>query len=103
MFASIGRALGFFFNPAFFGTILKAVGLTILLFVALLAGVEYALHMLPTLGSPRVNRVLEGMAPIVMLLGLFAVGGPVAALFVPLYPDMVAGANTARSYTADPK
>jgi CysZ protein len=103
MFASIGRALGFFFNPAFFGTILKAVGLTILLFVALLAGVEYALHLLPTLGSPAVNRILEWMAPIVMLLGLFAVGGSVAALFGSLYLDKVADAIEARSYPADPK
>ncbi len=74
MFASIGRALGLFFDPAFFGVVLKSVGLTLVLFVVLLAGVEYGLHLLPTLGNPAVNRVLEFMAPVLILIGLFAVG-----------------------------
>jgi CysZ protein len=103
MFASIGRALGFFFDPALFGVVLKAFALTIVLFVALLVGAEYALHALPTLGSPVVNRILELMTPILMLLGLFAVGGPVTALFGSLYLDKVADAIEARSYASDPK
>lgn len=103
MFASIGRALGLFFDPAFFGVVLKSVGLTVILFVLLLAGVEYGLHMLPTLGSPAVNKILEWMAPVLMLLGLFAVGGPVAALFGSLYLDRIADAIEARTYPADPK
>ena len=103
MFASIGRALGLFFDPAFFGVMLKSVALTLILFVALLAGVEYGLHMLPTLGSPAINRVLEWMAPVLMLLGLFAVGGPVAALFGSLYLDRIADAIEARAYAADAK
>jgi CysZ protein len=103
MFASIGRALTLFFDPAFFGTVLKSVGLTLILFVALLAGVEYGLHLLPTLGNPTVNRILEWMAPVLMLIGLFAVGGPVAALFGSLYLDRVADAIEARSYTNDAK
>jgi len=103
MFASIGRALGLFFDPAFFGVVLKSVGLTLVLFVALLAGVEYGLHLLPTLGNPTVNRVLEVMAPVLMLIGLFAVGGPVAALFGSFYLDRVADAIEARFYAADAK
>jgi len=103
MFASIGRALGLFFDPALFGIVLKSVGLTLVLFVALLAGVEYGLHLLPTLGSPTVNRILEFMAPVLMLIGLFAVGGPVAALFGSLYLDRIADAIEARSYAADAK
>jgi len=103
MFASIGRALGLFFDPAFFGIVLKSVGLTLILFIALLAGVEYGLHLLPTLGNPTINRILEWMAPVLMLIGLFAVGGPVAALFGSLYLDRVADAIEARSYSADAK
>jgi len=38
MFASIGRALGLFFDPAFFGVVLKSVALTLVLFALLLAG-----------------------------------------------------------------
>ncbi|HTT98221.1 MAG TPA: EI24 domain-containing protein [Rhizomicrobium sp.] len=103
MFASIGRALGFFFNPAFFGTVLKAVGLTLVLFIVLLAGVEYGLHLLPTLGNPTINHILEWMAPVLMLIGLFAVGGPVTALFGSLYLDRVADAIEARAYAGDAK
>ncbi|MEI9930644.1 MAG: EI24 domain-containing protein [Rhizomicrobium sp.] len=103
MFASMGRALGLFFDPAFFGVVLKSIGLTLLLFVLLLAGIEYGLHLLPTLGSPAVNRILEWMAPVLMFLGLIAVGGPVAALFGSLYLNRIASAIEARSYTADPK
>jgi CysZ protein len=103
MFASIGRALGLFFDPAFFGVVLKSVALALLLFVLLLACVEYGLHALPTLVSPAVNRVLELMAPVLMLLGLFTVGGPVAALFGSLYLDRIADAIEARAYAGDAK
>lgn len=103
MFASLGRALAFFFDPAFFGVVLRALLLTLLLFVVLLAGAEYLLHLLPTLGSPAVNRALELLAPVLAIMGLIAAGGPVAALFASLYLDRVAGAIEARSYAGDPK
>ncbi|HWA91598.1 MAG TPA: EI24 domain-containing protein [Rhizomicrobium sp.] len=103
MFASLGRALASFFDPTLIGTMLKALFLTILLFVALLAGLEYLLQMLPTLGAPWVNRVLEILAPVLAIIGLFTVGGPVAALFASLYLDRVADAIEARSYAAEPK
>jgi CysZ protein len=103
MFASLGRALGSFIDPALTGTILKALGLTIVLFVALLAGAEYLLHLLPTLGAPWVNRALEILAPVLAIIGIFAVGGPVAALFASLYLDRVADAIESRSYAAEPK
>jgi CysZ protein len=50
-----------------------------------------------------VNRILEWMAPVLMLLGLFAVGGPVAALFGSLYLDRIADAIEARTYPTDAK
>lgn len=103
MFASLGRALRSFFDPALTATILKALFLTIVLFVALLAGMEYLLHMLPTLGAPWVNRVLEILAPVLAIIGIFTVGGPVAALFASLYLDRVADAIEAHNYAAEPK
>lgn len=103
MFASLGRALMFFFDPALFGIVLKALLLTLVLFVALLVGAEYALHLLPTLGSPVVNHALELLAPIILIMGLFAAGAPVAAVFASLYLDKVADAIEARSYASDPK
>ncbi|HVV64511.1 MAG TPA: EI24 domain-containing protein [Rhizomicrobium sp.] len=103
MFASLGRAIRFLFDPAFFGVMLKAVALTLALSVALLAGVEYGLHHLPALGSPLVNRALELLAPALMVMGLFAVGAPAAAFFAGLYLDRVADAIEARDYPSDPK
>lgn len=103
MFASIGRALSLIFDPALFGVVAKALLLTILLFVVLLVGIEYALHFLPTLGSPGVNRVLELLAPVFLLMGFFVLGGPVAALFGSLYLDRIADAVEKRWYASDPK
>jgi CysZ protein len=50
-----------------------------------------------------VNRALELLAPVILIMGLFAVGAPVAALFASLYLDKVADAIEARSYASDPK
>ncbi len=102
MFASIGRALSVIFDPALFGVVAKALLLTILLFVVLLVGIEYALHFLPTLGSPGVNRVLELLAPVFLLMGFFVLGGPVAALFGSLYLDRIADAVEKRWYASFP-
>ena len=103
MFASIGRALVSFFDPALFGTIAKALILTLVLFVLIVVGVEYLIHLLPTLGKPWVNRALEILAPVLAVIGLLAAGGPVAALFGSLYLDRVADAIEARSYPGDAK
>lgn len=103
MFASIGRALSAFLDPTLFGVVMRAVLLTILLFVVLLVGVEVALHLLPTLGAPEVNRTLELLAPVILFSAFFVLGGPVAALFGSLYLDRIADAVEKRWYASDPK
>src|ERR1700761_9249705 len=100
MFASIGRALSVIVDPALFGVVVKAVLLTVLLFIVLLVGVEVALHFLPVLGAPVVNRVLEILAPVLLLMGFFVLGGPVAALFGSLYLDRIADAVEKRWYAS---
>src|SRR6185312_15024208 len=103
MFASLGRALRFLVDPALTGTVLKALFLTIVLFALVLAGVEYLLQLLPTLGYPWVNRLLEFLAPVLVLIGILMLGAPVAALFASLYLDRVADAIEAKSYPSDAK
>jgi CysZ protein len=103
MFASLGRALASFFDPALWGMIVKALLLTIVLFVVIVVGIEYLLHFLPTLGAPWVNRTIEVLAPILTVLGLLAAGGPVAAMFASLYLDRVADAIENRTYPGAPK
>lgn len=103
MFASLGRAVRSLFDPASLWTMVKALLLTIVLFALLLWGLEVLIHRLPTLGYPWVNQIVAVLAPVLLLLGLFAVGGPVAALFASLYLDRVADAIERRAYPNDPK
>ena len=101
MFASLGRALASFFDPALVGTMLKALVLTVALFAAVCVGLEYLIGLLHT--APWISRALEILAPVIVVIGFVAVGGPVAALFASLYLDRVADAIEARSYAAEPK
>jgi len=103
MFASLGRAFAVFVDPAFGRVLVRGLFMTIFLFVLLLAGLEYLLNYLPTLGSAWVNRALEILAPVIVVIGIFTVGGPVAALFASLYLHRVAAAIEAHTYPDDPK
>lgn len=98
MFASASRAFGLIFDPAFFGILMKALIATVFLFAVLLGLSEYALSLLPVLGSPLVNDALEWLAPLLFLFGGLVVGPPVAALFASLFLDELAGHIEARDY-----
>ena len=98
MFASMSRAARLIFDPAFAGVVVKALLLTILLFVAGLMLSEYALSLLPVLGNRLVNTALEVLAPVLFLVGGIILGPPVAALFASLFLDQVAGQIEARDY-----
>lgn len=103
MFASAGRALATLFHRDFAGTLFWTLVLTVILFVALLAGIEYGLTRLPELGSPWVNRFLELAAPVVLILGIFFLGAPVAAMVGSLFLERIAAKVDARFYPNDPK
>jgi CysZ protein len=102
MFASLAKAIANFFDGTLKGVILRSIGLTLLLFVLLFAGIEIGLHHLPTLGAPWVNRLIEILAPVLLLLATFLLGAPVAALFASLFLDGVARTVEARAYPNDP-
>lgn len=103
MFASARKALGMIFDPAFFRVVLLSVLFTIILFVALLAGVEYAISLLPTLGSHWVNVALEIITPFLTVLLVVSLGAPVAALFASFFLDRIAGSVERKYYPADPQ
>ncbi len=102
MFASLARAIGNFFDGTLRGVVLKSVGLTLGLFVALFVGVEYGLHQLPTLGAHWVNAILEVLTPVLLVLLVFFLGAPVAAIFASLFLDEVAKKVEAGAYSATP-
>lgn len=98
MFASASRAARLIFDPAFAGILVKALLLTILLFAIALGLAEYALSLLPVLGSPLINDFLEILTPFLFLAGGIVLGPPVAALFASLLLDEVAAKIEARDY-----
>jgi CysZ protein len=103
MFASLAKAIGNFFDGTLKGVILRSLGLTLLLFILLFAAVEFGIAHLPTLGAPWVNRLIEVLAPLLLLMAVFVLGAPVAAIFASLYLDRVARAVEARAYPNDPR
>ena len=103
MFASAGKAAAMLFDRDFIGTVLWSLLLTAILFVLLFAGVEYGLAHLPPLGSVWVNRFLELATPILLVLAIFFLGAPVAAIFGSLYLDRIAAKVDAHFYPNDPR
>jgi CysZ protein len=102
MFASMVRAFRLLGSPAALGLLAKAAGLTLLLFLLSFAALEYGISLLPQLGSPAINRALEWLAPVLVLLLLWLLGGPVAALFAGLFLDGLAARIEAEDYPRDP-
>jgi len=103
MFASVGKAAAMLLDRDFIGMVLWTLLLTALLFALLFFGIEYGLAHLPPLGSIWVNRFLELTAPFVLILAVFFLGAPVAAIVGSLYLDRIAARVDAHFYPDDPK
>ncbi|MDE1939183.1 MAG: EI24 domain-containing protein [Alphaproteobacteria bacterium] len=103
MFASLRKAANLLFDRTLSGVVIRALLLTILLFAVLFVAVEYGVQHLPTLGAPWVNAILDFLAPVLLILLIFFLGAPVAALFATFFLEDVARAVEARYYPADPR
>jgi CysZ protein len=103
MFASAGKAVAMLFDRDFIGMVLWSLVLTAVLFVVLFVGIEYGLVHMPALGSPWVNRFLELATPILLVLAVFFLGTPVAAIFATIFLDRIAAKVDAHFYPNDPK
>lgn len=101
MFASVAAAFRLFGDKMLVGVLFKSVALTLLLFALGCIGLEYLIRLLPVLGSPLVNQLLEWLAPVMLLVLLWLLGGPVAALFASLFLDKIAARIEARDYPKD--
>lgn len=102
MFASARKALAVIFDRAFHGVLLKSLVLTLVLFAALFFGAQYGLSHLPHFHWQWVNTVVDWLGSILVIVGLFFLGAPVAALFASLFLDEIAAAVETRYYPADP-
>jgi CysZ protein len=103
MFASAGKAAAMLFDRDFAGIVLRSLTLTAALFIVLFVVVEYALTHMPPLGTIWVNRLLEVATPFILILAIFFLGAPVAAIFGSLYLDRIAAKVDAHFFPDDPK
>jgi len=103
MFASAVKAAAMLVDRDFLGMVWRSLLLTALLFVLLFAGIEYGLAHLPPLGSVWVNRFLELATPFILILAIFFLGAPVAAIFASIYLDRIAAKVDARFFPKDPR
>jgi CysZ protein len=103
MFASIGKAFAMLFDRDFRGLLFCSLVLTVLVFVGLLAGVEYALAAAPDIGARWVNWLLELAAPVALLFAIIVLGAPVAAAIGSIFLDRIAARVDAHFYPNDPR
>lgn len=102
MFASMRKAGGLIFQPAFSSVVIKSVVLTLVLFVILFVGLQFALDYVPQLGWEWLNTAIDWIASLLFVVVLFFLGAPVAAVFASLFLDDIAEAVEKNSYPADP-
>jgi CysZ protein len=103
MFASARKAFAMLFDRDFAGMVFWTLVLTAVLFVLLFVGLEYGLSRLPELGSIWVNRFLELATPIVLILAIFFLGAPIAAIVGSLFLERIAAKVDAHFYPNDPR
>lgn len=108
MFASVGKAFGMIFDPAFRGVLIKGLFLTILLFVGVFVGLKYGLDAIPALPWGWANDIVDALKWIVAgAVGFIAlpifVGAAVAAIFASFFLDEISAAVEKKHYPNDPK
>ena len=102
MFASARKAFSVIFDPAFRGVVLKSLVFTLALFVTLFLGAQWGLAHLPEFRWHWLNDAVDWIASLLLILGMFFLGAPVAALFASLFLDDIAEAVEKKYYPADP-
>jgi CysZ protein len=102
MFASARKAAALIGDPAFFWLVLKALGLTILLFAVLFVGLEYGIHRVPVRHTALVDAILPILSSALMFLLVMFLGAPVAALFASLFLEEIARSVERKFYPDDP-
>lgn len=99
------RAVGQAFDARFLGVLLKALALTVALLVALWVGAGWAISLLPDwsfslpwIGEIGLGGALAGVAWLGILLASAFLMLPVAAIFIGVFLEEIAGAVEDRHY-----
>ena len=96
------KALSDVLSPEFRRVVWKAIGLTLLLFVGVLASVAAAFWFLTLFPWPWVETIAAVGAGLGLLVLFFFLMAPVTALFAGLYLDDVSAKVEIRHYPKDP-
>lgn len=101
MITSAFRAFGDLLSPDFRSVLLKALGLTIALFIAVLIAAEVILLALTQFSWPWADWALGLGTGIALLFAFFFLMSPVTAAFAGLFLDQIAEKVELRHYSAD--
>ncbi|WP_374333152.1 EI24 domain-containing protein [Aestuariivirga sp.] len=103
MLKSAFRAIGDLFSPEFRSVLLKALGLTIALFIAVLVIAEMLIASFTHFSWPWADRLLELGTGLALLVAFFFLMSPVTAAFAGLFLDQIAEKVEERHYPWDPR
>jgi CysZ protein len=102
MLTAAVRAFSDLFSPEFRSVLLKAIGLTLVLFVLLLFGVEALVAWLTQFHWPWAEWALAIGTGLLLVVAFFFLMSPVTAAFAGLFLDRIAATIEARHYPRDP-
>ena len=102
MIASTFRAVRDVLSPEFRTILGKAIGLTLLVFIGVLAALWIGLEALLVLPWGWLDEVIAGVASLVLLVVFFFLMAPVTAVFAGLFLDTAADIVEVHHYPEDP-
>jgi CysZ protein len=102
MISAAFKALQDLLSPEFRGILVKALGLTLLLFIAVFAAVEIILTSLSLVPWDWAENLIAVIAGLGLLVAFFFLAAPVTAMFAGLFLDRVAVFVEKRHYPRDP-
>ncbi len=95
------KAMRDLFSPEFRSVLLRAVGMALLLFTAILVGVEVLLGHLSTIPWAWAETLAAIGAGLVLVVAFFFMMSPVVAIFAGLFLDNIAARVEQRHYPQD--
>ena len=101
MLSAALRAIEDVMSKNFRGILWKSIGLTVLLFVAILFGLEFLLSVLTTVPWPWLETVLAVATGLGVFAAMFFLIAPVTAIFAGLFLDEIAEVVELRDYPTD--
>ncbi len=103
MLKSAFRAFGDLFSPEFRSVLLKALGLTVVLFIAVLVISEMLIASFTHFSWPWADRLVEIGTGLALIVAFFFLMSPVTAAFAGLFLDQIAEKVEERHYPWDPR